>query len=178
MMVVPQMHKIPVIVMGVSGCGKTSVARLVAARLQQRLVEGDELHSVTNIAKMTAGTPLTDSDRAAWLETIGRALASNSRDPPVVTCSALKAQYRDQLRSLAGNGVTFLYLRISHEEAKQRLAGRVGHFMPATLIESQFQTLEDPSAENDVITIDAGTPERVVEQFMTILSGENRPVAQ
>ena len=66
MMVVPQMHKIPVIVMGVSGCGKTSVARLVAARLQQRFVEGDELHSVTNIAKMTAGTPLTDSDRAAW----------------------------------------------------------------------------------------------------------------
>ncbi|WP_245437531.1 gluconokinase [Neorhizobium tomejilense] len=178
MMVARQMHKIPVIVMGVSGYGKTSVARLVAARLQQTFVEGDELHSVTNIAKMTAGTPLTDNDRAEWLETIGRALASDSHDPPVITCSALKARYRDKLRSLAGCTVTFLYLRISREEANQRLGCRIGHFMPAALIESQFHTLEDPSTEDDVITIDAATPERIVEQFMTILSGENRQAAQ
>ena len=163
-------NRTPIVVMGVSGCGKTSIARLIAARLSRPFIDGDDLHDHTSIAKMTAGIPLNDSDRHEWLIRIGQALRLNADGPPIMACSALRAKYREALRTSAGQSVTFLYLKISREDARRRLSARVGHFMPAALIESQFDTLEEPSFEDDVITIDDGAPEEIVHRFLRELA--------
>lgn len=141
------------VVMGVSGCGKSHVGALVAARLGLPLVEGDDFHSATNRALMQAGTPLTDAHRADWLQRLGQELARHPRGA-VLTCSALKAAHRDSLRA-AAPGLRFAWLALDAAAARQRVAQRSTHFFPAGLVESQFEALEPPDAEPGVLRLDA-----------------------
>jgi gluconokinase len=144
------------VVMGVSGCGKSSVGIEIARHLGLEFIEGDTLHPEANIAKMSQGTPLTDEDRFPWLDRIGDGIAHalGSGRGVVVTCSALKRVYRDRLRAAAEGRLHFVYLKGDRELLGARMAARQGHFMPASLLDSQFATLEDPSTETNVITID------------------------
>lgn len=142
--------------MGVSGCGKTTIGALVAHELGLPFTDGDSLHPVENIAKMAAGTPLNDYDRAPWLETVGRELAG-SGNGLVVACSALKRGYRDAIRARAP-GVLFLHLDGSREVLGSRLEGRSGHFMPTTLLDSQLATLEPLGPDERAVVIDISAP--------------------
>jgi gluconokinase len=145
-----------IIVMGVSGAGKTSIAELLASRLQCAFVEGDKLHPEANVKKMAEGTPLTDEDRWPWLEVIGENLhsARSRNEDIVVTCSALKKVYRDRLRSAGGEPLYFLFLKGSPELLADRMGHRTGHFMPSSLLQSQLATLESPEGESGVVTVD------------------------
>src|SRR5262245_4430538 len=125
----------PIVVMGVSGSGKSTVGAALAQRLRVPFADADDFHPAANIEKMTAGRPLDDDDRYSWLEKIGEWLAAHS-DGGVMSCSALKRKYRDQLRRHCGN-VTFLHLSGSPEVIARRQASRPGHFMPASLLASQ-----------------------------------------
>lgn len=129
------------VVMGVSGCGKTTVGALLAARLQVPFVDGDSLHPQSNVDKMRAGIPLTDADRAPWLDRVGATLAQAGDAGIVVACSALKRVYRD---TILGSAPTTLFLHLSapHDLIAKRLGARHGHFMPAALLDSQFAALE------------------------------------
>jgi carbohydrate kinase (thermoresistant glucokinase family) len=140
--------------MGVSGCGKTTVASALAQRLGWDFLEGDTLHSPANVAKMASGQPLNDHDRAPWLADIAAWIqAQNAADEKsVVTCSALKRKYRDILRA---PGVLFVYLRCSRSTLQARLTHRHGHFMHADLLDSQLATLEEPTKDEPAITVDA-----------------------
>jgi carbohydrate kinase (thermoresistant glucokinase family) len=145
--------------MGVSGCGKSTVAGLLAAQLGWDLAEGDDLHPPANVAKMRSGVALTDTDRVPWLARIAAWIAErveSGRDG-VVTCSALKRSYRDRLRG-GNDGVVFVYLRGTKQLIAQRLAVRHGHYMPAALLDSQFADLEPPGADEPAITVDIGPP--------------------
>jgi gluconokinase len=146
------------IVMGVSGSGKSLVGEAVAADLGLAFVEGDALHPKANIEKMSMGIPLTDADRFPWLDKIGREIADSLAigQGIVISCSALKRVYRDRLRRFAKGGLTFIFLKGSEEVLMPRMAARKGHFMPASLLQSQLATLEDPSGEEDVVTVDIG----------------------
>jgi gluconokinase len=139
--------------MGVAGCGKSSIAQQVATALGWRLIEGDEFHSDANRERMRRGIALTDQDRAAWLATLADELRSAPR-PVVLTCSALKAAYRAQLRN-AAPGLRFAFLQIAPDVALQRVAARASHFFSPGLVSSQFAALEDPSGEPGVLTLDA-----------------------
>ena len=143
--------------MGVSGSGKSTVAGALARRLGWPLAEGDDFHSPANIAKMHAGTPLDDGDRMPWLGAIAAWIdvRRQAGQPAIVTCSALKRTYRDLL---AGGRpeVLFIYLKGSSDLMSRHLAGREGHFMPASLLSSQFETLEEPGPDEPVLTVDAG----------------------
>lgn len=145
-----------VIVMGVSGCGKTSVGEKLAEALHCRFIEGDSLHPPDNIAKMSAGIPLDDLDRWPWLDVIGAHLAeSRARgEAIVVSCSALKKVYRDRLRQAAGGRLAFVFLEGARAVFEARMKSRPGHFMPASLLDSQFAALEPPNAEPCVVTVD------------------------
>jgi gluconokinase len=160
-----------VVVMGVSGSGKSTVARLLADRLGWPMAEADEFHPAANIAKMSAGTPLTDDDRAPWLAAIrdwitGRAAGGDST---VVTCSALKRAYRDVLRE-ADARVRFLFLDGGGDVIGGRMALRSGHFMPPSLLQSQFDVLQPLQSDEDGATVDVhGTPELIVEDAVTRL---------
>jgi gluconokinase len=134
-----------IVVMGVSGSGKTSIGEGLAARLGVPLLEGDQFHPKANIDKMSSGTPLTDEDRWPWLDAIARAIRE-ADGGVIVACSALKRAYRDRLRAGAGRGVVFIFLDGSRETIASRLASRKGHFMPPSLLDSQFATLEPPGA--------------------------------
>ena len=142
-----------IIVMGVAGAGKTTVGQALAAALDWPFYDGDDFHPPANVAKMGAGVPLTDADRAPWLAALHALLAARlgAGQPLVLACSALKAAYR---RQLAGElpGVALLYLQASPALIAQRLQHRPGHFMPAALAESQFAALEPPAG---VLTLDA-----------------------
>lgn len=145
-----------IVVMGVSGCGKTSVAEGLAASLGAAFIEGDSLHPAANVEKMSRGIPLTDEDRWPWLDAIGQVLAQalGKDGSVVVSCSALKRAYRDRLRQAAGGALAFVFLKGSRELLVSRMAARQGHFMPASLLDSQLATLEDPSGEPGVVTVD------------------------
>lgn len=152
--------RLPVVVMGVSASGKTTVGMALARRLGLPFIEGDTLHSTHNVAKMRRGEPLDDADRAPWLAAIAASLADRSRYPRglVITCSALKAAYRDELRE-AAPGARFVFLDASRTLVEARLAARQHHFMPASLAASQFATLERPRpSEADVVTLNAAQP--------------------
>lgn len=154
--------------MGVSGSGKTTIGALVAHELGLPFVDGDSLHPVANIAKMAAGTPLNDDDRAPWLQIVGKELAS-SANGLVVACSALKRNYRDAIRAQAP-GAVFLHLDGSREVLGARLEGRSGHFMPTTLLDSQLATLE-PLAEDEsavVMNISAPVPTLVSDAVVRL----------
>ncbi|MCY1270953.1 Thermoresistant gluconokinase [compost metagenome] len=144
------------VVMGVAGCGKSSVAEAICRQSGAFIIEGDAFHPAENIRKMSAGIPLNDEDRAGWLDTLCSELqkALDAGLQPVLTCSALKRSYRERLRrAVPGLGVVFLEL--PRDLAAQRVARRPGHFMPATLIESQFAALEPPHDEPLTLRLDA-----------------------
>ncbi len=139
------------VVMGVAGSGKSTIGLALADRLDARFVDADDLHPADNLAKMAAGTPLTDADRAPWLADVATVLAEADR--MVVACSALKRRYRDLLRQ-AGE-VRFVYLAIQPDTAAHRIDSRAGHFMGSSMVESQFEALESPVGERDVIVVPA-----------------------
>ncbi|RCW27349.1 gluconate kinase (SKI family) [Ciceribacter lividus] len=145
-----------VIVMGVCGCGKSSVGAAIAERLGLPFVEGDVLHPQSNVEKMSRGEPLSDEDRWPWLEIIGRTMADalGRGDGIVVSCSALKKAYRDRLRAAIGGRLSFVYLEGTRELLSERMGSRTGHFMPTSLLDSQLATLEVPTGEPGVVTVD------------------------
>ncbi len=141
--------------MGVSGVGKTTIGKALAQELHWRFAEGDDFHSAANIAKMHAGIPLTDEDRAPWLQSLRSAITGwlAAGENIVLACSALKTSYREVLQ--VSPEVKFVYLRGGYELIAQRLASRHGHYMNPHLLRSQFDTLEEPK---DTVTIDVGPP--------------------
>lgn len=148
-----------IVVMGVAGSGKTAVGKALAAALGWRFIEGDEFHPPENIARMSHGQPLTDADRAGWLDAIGNELAAALArgESAIAACSALKRDYRDRLRRLVPS-LHILYLKIDPQTARERVAARKNHFMPASLIESQFADLMPPAEDEQVLVLDAGKP--------------------
>jgi gluconokinase len=155
-----------VVVMGVSGCGKSTVGRLIAKRLACEFLEGDDLHPPRNLERMAAGIALTDHDRRDWLKAIAEQLAdaSAARHGLIVSCSALKRSYRNQLRTASGE-LAFVHIHGSLDVLEARMLARTGHFMPPSLLASQLQTLEPPGADERCITLDAALPpENIAEQ--------------
>ena len=152
-----------IVAMGVSGCGKSLIGEMLADRLGLPFQDGDDLHPQANIDKMAGGTPLTDADRWPWLDAVGQALAEADK---VIACSALKRAYRDRIRAKAGD-VIFVHLAGEYDVLLERVSGRDGHFMPADLLDSQFETLEPPEKGEDAVTVDVDqTPDEVVAAIM------------
>ncbi|KQP20066.1 gluconokinase [Pseudorhodoferax sp. Leaf267] len=141
------------VVMGVSGCGKSSLGAALAQALGSRLIEGDDYHPAANQDKMQRGIALTDDDRWPWLAHIG-ALVRDEAGGAVLTCSALKRSYRDRLRALEP-ALRFVFVDITEEEARARVGARQGHFFPAQLVANQFAALEPPVGETGVVRVDA-----------------------
>lgn len=142
--------------MGVSGCGKTAVGEGLARRIGATFADGDDLHPPANIAKMSRGEPLTDTDRWPWLARVGTALCGDGLR--IVGCSALKRSYRDEIRKAAGGPVTFLHLAGTQAVIAARVAVRKDHFMPSSLLASQFAALEPPATDEDVVTVEIDQP--------------------
>jgi carbohydrate kinase (thermoresistant glucokinase family) len=157
--------------MGVSGVGKTTVGKRIAERLGVEFLEGDSFHPPANIAKMKNGEPLTDGDRQPWLEILARELAAR-RDAGkgvVLACSALRRRYRDILRA-GHDDVDFVLLDADQAVIQKRLDARHGHFMPPSLLDSQFATLEKPGPDERAMTVDAGQePDKIVETALAAL---------
>lgn len=156
---------VALVVMGVSGCGKSTVAGLLAGRLDWPFEEGDDLHPKANKDKMANGHPLTDEDRRPWLEKVASWVEErlDAGENGLITCSALKRSYRDVINR-RGSGVVFVYLAGSRETIGARLAARQGHYMPASLLDSQFADLEEPGPDEPEVRVDAGPPPRVIAQ--------------
>ncbi len=157
-----------VVVMGVSGSGKSTVARALAERLGCELLEGDDLHPPANVAAMAAGRPLTDADRRPWLDAIGSWMDRRAAEGvgAVVTCSALRRSYRDQLRHGRPH-VTFCHLTVDPAVLERRMTSRSGHFMPAALLPSQLTTLEPLAPDEPGITVSSEAPvETVVDEVV------------
>jgi gluconokinase len=153
--------------MGVSGAGKSTVGLALAHRLGVPFADADTLHPASNIAKMSAGTPLDDDDRYPWLTAVGQWLADH--DDGVMSCSALKRAYRDQLRSYRTD-IEFLQLTGAPELIGSRQAGRPGHFMPSSLVMSQFDALEPLEADERGLVVDVGqSVDGIVEEFVRFL---------
>jgi beta-N-acetylhexosaminidase len=164
-----------VIVMGVSGCGKTTIGDLVARQLGAPFLDGDSLHPVENVAKMAAGTPLTDEDRWPWLATVGAQLANAGDGGLVLACSALRRSYRDAIRAQAPDTI-FLHLHGSKEVLRARTEGRSGHFMPPALLESQLATLEPLEADEAGVVVDIASPvDDVVALALANIAAVARP---
>ena len=149
-------------IMGVAGCGKSSLGAAVAAAEGLPLIEGDDFHSPASREKMRRGVALTDDDRAQWLEVLGAQLAAHPHGV-VLTCSALKRAYRERLRA-AAPGLRFVFLEIDRAAAQERVASRGSHFFSATLVDSQFATLETPVGEAGVLRVDALEPLDVLQR--------------
>lgn len=160
-------RQLPVlVVMGVSGSGKSTVAGIVAGRLGWDLEEGDDLHPEANVAKMSAGIPLTDDDRWPWLDQVGRWIRehTDAGRPGVITCSALRRRYRDRLR---GDHVVFVHLDGSRETIERRLTARVDHFMPSGLLDSQLATLERLEPDERSLVVEIGpAPAELAEEII------------
>ena len=159
------------VVMGVAGCGKSTVGLAVAEAVGATYLDGDDLHPESNIAKMSSGRSLNDDDRAPWLDKVGAAL--RVRDGTVlIGCSALKRAYRDRIRAAAGEQVRFLHLAGARGVIEARMSVRSGHFMPVTLLDSQFAALEPLQADEDGIAVDIDQPiARVVAQIASAIQG-------
>lgn len=160
-----------VVVMGVSGSGKTTIAATLAERMGWRLLEGDAFHPPENVAKMRAGTPLSDADRWPWLRTIAAEIdaARASAQPLVVACSALKRAYRDILIGDRSD-VVLVHLAGSADTIGARLKDRAGHFMPPGLLESQFATLEEPAAdEAPIVVAVTASPDTIADRIIVEL---------
>lgn len=154
----------PIVVMGVSGSGKSVVGAALAQRLRVPFADADDFHPPANIAKMTSGQPLDDEDRYPWLEAVGRWLAGHP-DGGVVACSALKRTYRDRLRRHCAD-VEFVHLTGAVEVIARRQAGRTGHFMPTSLLQSQFDILEPLEPDEAAIVIDVDqSVDRIIDEI-------------
>ncbi|CFW59497.1 putative gluconokinase [Yersinia enterocolitica] len=165
-----------IIVMGVSGSGKTTVGEAVARRIHAKFIDGDDLHPRANIQKMGSGHPLNDEDRMPWLERLSDAAYSlhHKNESGIIVCSALKRRYRDRLRE--GNPeMAFLYLKGSFDVIMERLKARSGHFVPTDLLKSQFEALEEPGSEEpDVICVDIDADiDEVVQRCVLALEKQN-----
>ncbi|MFC4128008.1 gluconokinase [Nocardia rhizosphaerae] len=160
--------------MGVSGCGKTTVGALLAERLGLPYAEGDDFHPVENIEKMAAGIPLTDADRLPWLDIVADWLGAHQRSGGVASCSALRRPYRDRLR--AGAPTTyFVHLAAGREELLRRMTGRLGHFMPTALLDSQLDTLEPLEPDEPGVTLDAlASPTTLVTESVDAWRADHR----
>lgn len=159
------------VIMGISGSGKSTIAEILAARLGWTFQEGDNLHPEANVAKMHAGVPLTDEDRKPWLERVAAWIDGQRarKQPGIVTCSALKRSYRDIVIGDRPE-VRLVYLRGGRDVIAEHLAGRHGHFMPASLLQSQIDTLEEPGPDEDPLTVDVGpSAETVAEKIIRLL---------
>lgn len=155
--------------MGVAGCGKSVVGEALAAALGALFVEGDRLHPPENVARMASGEPLTDQLRQGWLDAIGQRIAASVAGGRgvVAACSALKRSYRDRLRGFCQD-IVFVHLEIDPATAKLRVGNRKGHFMPASLVDSQFAILEAPAADERALTLDGTRP--VSDSVATVVS--------
>ena len=163
------------VVMGVSASGKTEIGRRLAAGLAVPFIDGDDLHPLANVAKMSAGRPLDDTDREPWLDAVAAALAGAPHGV-VIACSSLKASYRTRLRHGAGRPLRFVHLDASEAELRRRIEARAGHFMPASLLTDQLATLEWPGAEPDVGVVAADfSPDVVTAAALAVLSEPIRP---
>lgn len=152
-----------VVIMGVAGCGKSSVGEGLSARLGVPYRDGDDLHTPEAVEKMRAGIPLTDDDRWPWLDRVAQALQSEA--PLVIGCSALRRAYRDRIRAGAGGPVAFVHLTGGKDLIAARMAARQNHFMPPALLESQLATLEPPGPEETALTLDvAAAPGALVTE--------------
>jgi len=164
------------VIMGVSGSGKTTVAGILADRLGWAFQEGDALHSRSNIEKMRSGQPLNDADRQDWLEAVAEWIERrlDAGENGIITCSALKRTYRAVI-DRRGSGVLFVYLAGSQATIAPRLAARQAHFMPARMLDSQFETLEEPVPDEPHLWIDIGPPPHVIaEQILHKLGTQPR----
>ncbi len=161
-----------VVVMGVCGCGKTTIGRKLADRLDAAFIEGDDLHPAGNTEKMAAGIPLDDQDREPWLDAIAAKAAGLMSGAPcvVVSCSALKRSYRDRLR-VADPDLKLVHLIVPRSLLQSRMTERRGHFMPAGLLDSQLATLQAPEADETAVNLDiAGQPDAIVEQAFAFVT--------
>ena len=155
----------PVVVMGVSGSGKSTIAAALAQRLRVPFADGDDFHPEANIAKMSRGEALDDGDRFPWLEAVGHWLADHESGG-VIACSALRRKYRDQLRRHV-DGLVFLYLEGGRDVIERRQAGRPGHFMPASLLTSQLATLEPLEPDEHGLAIDVDqSVDAIVQEYV------------
>ena len=162
-------QKLAIVLMGVSGSGKSTIGAPLSRRLGATFVEGDTLHTPESIAKMSAGIPLDDVDRWPWLERVGQVLAEalDTGNSVIVACSALKRSYRDRLRGIAGPAVRFVFLEVDREELSRRQQQRRDHYMPASLLDSQLATLEPPGEDEHAIVVRAngGSPDEVAREI-------------
>lgn len=155
-----------IIVMGVSGSGKSTIGEKLAAALHLPFLEGDSLHPQSNVDKMASGIPLQDEDRWPWLDMIGEKLAAADQGL-IVSCSSLKQTYRDRLRSAVGGKLAFVFLDGSFEVLNEHMGQRTGHFMPVTMLESQLATLESPVGEPLVFRADVADPiEKIIAESL------------
>ena len=158
------------VLMGVAGSGKSTVGEAFAEAIGAVYLDGDDLHPPENIAKMSRGEPLTDDDRWPWLGKVGQRL-HDSTEVTIIGCSALKRIYRDRIRQETNGEVTFIHLAGSRELIAARMGSRTGHFMPTTLLDSQFAALEPPTADEDAITVDIDqTLSALIDDIMKKLS--------
>ncbi|PWK71026.1 gluconokinase [Streptomyces sp. CG 926] len=159
-----------IVVMGVAGTGKTTVGQLLAKALGVPYAEGDAFHPAANVAKMSAGTPLDDADRRPWLDAIGEWIRNSAdRRGGVIAASSLKRAYRDRLRA-AAPGAVFVHLAGERPLIEKRMAARKGHFMPTTLLDSQFATLEPLQDDELGVVVDvSGSPEDTTERALAAL---------
>ena len=146
-----------VVVMGVSGSGKSTLSECLATRLGCPMLEGDAFHSAANVAKMQAGHPLDDADRWPWLDSLGEAIGATAAEAgmAVAACSALKRSYRDRLAEASSVPLLFVLLETDRGEIERRITTRAGHYMPASLLDSQLATLERPGKDEPAVTMDA-----------------------
>ena len=152
------------IVMGVSGCGKTTIAKLLSKKFDLLYYDGDDFHPAANVAKMSKGLPLNDLDREGWLLTLNQLAIDNLKSGAIIACSALKQIYREALQKGIEDSVRFIYLEGTFEEIHQRMQERKGHFMPAGLLKSQFKTLQPPK---DAITVSiSDSPEKILQSIL------------
>ena len=158
-----------IVIMGVSGCGKTTIARSLARNLRVRFLDADKFHPASNIEKMSSGTPLTDADREPWLDDVGARLAkaAGEKDVAVLACSALRRTYRERLKRAAGLDLLFILLDGSKEVLQRRVGRRTSHFMPATLLDSQLATLERPEPDERAFAVNISQPvKKMIEEIL------------
>ncbi|MEN9410990.1 MAG: hypothetical protein RL216_2964 [Pseudomonadota bacterium] len=158
-----------IVIMGVSGCGKSTVGAALAKALTIPYRDGDDLHPAANVEKMRAGIPLTDDDRWPWLDHVAATLRDAA--PVIIGCSALRRAYRDRIRAGAGGPVQFVHLTGSRAVIAARMAARKGHYMPPTLLDSQFATLEPPGPDEAIrMDVDQSLT-RLISQILAVLKG-------
>jgi gluconokinase len=169
-----------IIIMGVSGSGKSTLATLLGTQLDCPFFEGDSFHSEANVAKMRSGEPLTDADRWPWLDTLGAAIGKAVAEEgiAVAACSALKRSYRDRLRAAIGAPTRFVLLEVGRDELVRRLNNRPGHYMPASLIDSQLAILERPGRDEQAMSIASTVPPTTEADTVLQWLGDDGAVAR